>query len=1057
MNLIILGLRYPVTLLVVVLALCLGASLALRRMPVDLFPNLNLPVIYVAQPYGGMDPSQMESYLVSYYEYHFLYVTGIEHVESRSIQNVGLVKLFFHPGTDMSQALAQVVSYVERSRAFMPPGTVAPFVVRYDAGSVPVGQLVFSSETRTLSEIQDLALFRVRPYFSTLPGVSAPPPFGGNQRTVVIRADPDRLRGYGLSPEEVIQAVAAGNTILPAGNIRTGDLNRLAPVNTVVSRIDELAALPIRSGSGPTVYVRDIGTVENGADILTGYGLFNEKRTVYIPVTKRADASTVEVVDRVRAELPRMQALIPEDIAVRFEFDQSTLVRNSVRSLGIEGLLGAFLTGLMVLLFLRDLRSALIVIVTIPIALLTAIIGLWLLGETINLMTLGGLALAIGILVDEATVAIENVHVHLARGEPLREAVYAATRETITPRLLAMLAILAVFVPSFLMVGVPKALFVPLSLAVGLAMMASYLLSNTLVPVLSVWLLREGGAHTPTGLGQWQERYAALLHWIAERPRRQGLLLGLYALLSLGTLVLAGRQLGLDLFPESASGMLQLRLRAPTGTRVERTEQMAIEALRVVREQAGPDGVELTLGYVGTQPASYPVNTIHLWTNGPQEAVLQIKLRREAEIDLPEFKERLRQVLPRRIPGATFSLEAGDLVSQIMNFGAPTPIEVAMSGPNLAANRAFAEKILVEMRQIPVLRDLQFGQPLDYPTVNIDIDRERAGQLGLTVAEVGRSLVAATSSSRFTQPTYWRDPASGTAYQVQVEIPQHRMRSIEDLLTLPVGGGGSRRDPQRATLVGDLARLSYGTMPGEVDRYNQQRMITILGNLAGSDLGSAVAQVEQAIARVGSPPRGVSVAIRGQAPALDQTLTGLGSGLLLSIVAILLLLAAYFQSARIPLLVLGVLPAVLAGVAVSLRLSGTTLNLQSFMGTIMAIGVSTANAILLVSFAEQARQEGLSSLEAALRSGISRLRPICMTTLAMIAGMVPMALAIGEGGEQTAPLGQAVIGGLAGSIVAVLLILPFLFAIGLRRARVGSPSLFHGDHSSSTPTSRGTQ
>ena len=1057
MNLIILGLRYPVTLLVVVLALCLGASLALRRMPVDLFPNLNLPVIYVAQPYGGMDPSQMESYLVSYYEYHFLYVTGIEHVESRSIQNVGLVKLFFHPGTDMSQALAQVVSYVERSRAFMPPGTVAPFVVRYDAGSVPVGQLVFSSETRTLSEIQDLALFRVRPYFSTLPGVSAPPPFGGNQRTVVIRADPDRLRGYGLSPEEVIQAVAAGNTILPAGNIRTGDLNRLAPVNTVVSRIDELAALPIRSGSGPTVYVRDIGTVENGADILTGYGLFNEKRTVYIPVTKRADASTVEVVDRVRAELPRMQALIPEDIAVRFEFDQSTLVRNSVRSLGIEGLLGAFLTGLMVLLFLRDLRSALIVIVTIPIALLTAIIGLWLLGETINLMTLGGLALAIGILVDEATVAIENVHVHLARGEPLREAVYAATRETITPRLLAMLAILAVFVPSFLMVGVPKALFVPLSLAVGLAMMASYLLSNTLVPVLSVWLLREGGAHTPTGLGQWQERYAALLHWIAERPRRQGLLLGLYALLSLGTLVLAGRQLGLDLFPESASGMLQLRLRAPTGTRVERTEQMAIEALRVVREQAGPDGVELTLGYVGTQPASYPVNTIHLWTNGPQEAVLQIKLRREAEIDLPEFKERLRQVLPRRIPGATFSLEAGDLVSQIMNFGAPTPIEVAMSGPNLAANRAFAEKILVEMRRIPVLRDLQFGQPLDYPTVNIDIDRERAGQLGLTVAEVGRSLVAATSSSRFTQPTYWRDPASGTAYQVQVEIPQHRMRSIEDLLTLPVGGGGSRRDPQRATLVGDLARLSYGTMPGEVDRYNQQRMITILGNLAGSDLGSAVAQVEQAIARVGSPPRGVSVAIRGQAPALDQTLTGLGSGLLLSIVAILLLLAAYFQSARIPLLVLGVLPAVLAGVAVSLRLSGTTLNLQSFMGTIMAIGVSTANAILLVSFAEQARQEGLSSLEAALRSGISRLRPICMTTLAMIAGMVPMALAIGEGGEQTAPLGQAVIGGLAGSIVAVLLILPFLFAIGLRRARVGSPSLFHGDHSSSTPTSRGTQ
>jgi multidrug efflux pump subunit AcrB len=869
MNLIQLGLRRPITLLVAVLALCLGGSLALRRMAVDLFPNLNLPVIYVAQPYGGMDPSQMESYLVSYYEYHFLYVTGIEHVESRSIQNVGLVKLFFHPGTDMSQALAQVVSYVERSRAFMPPGTVAPFVVRYDAGSVPVGQLVFSSATRTLSEIQDLALFRVRPYFSTLPGVSAPPPFGGNQRSVIIRADPDRLRGYGISPEEVIQAIANGNTILPAGNIRTGDLNRLAPINSVVTRIEELAGIPIRSGSGPTVYVRDIGTVENGADILTGYGLFNEKRTVYIPVTKRADASTVEVVDRVRAELPRMQALIPEDIEVRFEFDQSTLVRNSVRSLGLEGILGALLTGLMVLLFLRDLRSALIVILTIPIALLTAVVGLWLLGETINLMTLGGLALAIGILVDEATVAIENVHVHLGRGEPIREAVYRATQETITPRLLAMLSILAVFVPSFLMVGVTRALFVPLSLSVGLAMIASYLLSNTLVPVLSVWLLREREekeapsrepGRVSLGLGKWQAQYVRLLGWIAENPRRLGLLLGLYVLLTLGTLFGVGRQLGLDLFPQAASGLLQLRLRAPTGTRVERTEQMAIQALQIVREEAGPDGVELTLGYVGTQPASYPVNTIHLWTNGPQEAVLQIKLRPEAGIDLPAFKERLRQRLPLQIPKATISLEAGDLVSQIMNFGAPTPIEVAMSGPSLAANRAFAEKVLAELRAIASLRDLQFGQPLDYPTVNIEIDRERAGQLGLTMAQVGRSLVAATSSSRFTQPTYWRDPTSGTAYQVQVEIPQHQIDSMEDLLTLPLGparnekGGSVSPGHREAPLVGDLARLSYGTMPGEVDRYNQQRMITILGNLAGTDLGNAVTQVKQAITRVGAPP-----------------------------------------------------------------------------------------------------------------------------------------------------------------------------------------------------------
>ncbi len=1047
MNLIIAALRRPITILVVVLGLVLGSGLAISRMAVDIFPNLNLPVIYVAQPYGGMDPAQMESYLVSYYEYHFLYVTGIEHVESRSIQNVGLVKLFFHPGTDMNQALAQVVSYVERSRAFMPPGTVAPFVVRYDAGSVPVGQLVFSSETRNLSEIQDLALFRVRPYFSTLPGVSAPPPFGGNQRTVVIRVDPDRLRQYQVAPEEVIRAVAAGNTILPAGNIRTGDLNRLAPVNSIVSNIQELAGLPVRTGSGPTIYVRDLGNVENGADILTGYGLFNEKRTVYIPVTKRADASTIDVVNRVRAEMPKMQALIPEDIKVSFELDQSSLVRNSVRGLAWEGVLGALLTGLVVLLFLRDWRSALIVVVTIPVAILTALIGLWLTGQTINIMTLGGLALAIGILVDEATVAVENIHVHLGRGEPLRRAVFNATRETITPRLLAMLSILAVFVPSFLMIGVSRALFVPLSLAVGLAMLASYLLSNTLVPVLAIRLLRvTPHAATPAAgpeesfFSRLRERYGRLLNGLAQW---RGVLTGGYLLVSVGIVLLVGRSIGLDIFPVVESGMMQLRLRAPTGTRVERTEVLALDALKAIREEAGAEKVEVTLGYVGTQPASYPVNTIHLWTNGPQEAVINVKLREGSGINLSELKERLRGKLPARLPGTTFSFEAGDIVSQIMNYGAPTPIEVAMSGPNLAANRAFAEKVLVEMKKVAALRDLQFGQPLDYPTVNINIDRERAGQLGLNVEQIGRSLVAATSSSRFTQPTYWRDPASGTAYQVQVEIPQSRIGSIEDVLTLPAASSGV--SGRNVPLVGEVAQLSYGTMPGEIDRYNQQRMITIIANIAGRDLGHVTSEVNGAIARAGEPPRGVTVAVRGQAPALQQMLSSLGLGLGLAIGVILLLLTGYFQSFRLALCALAAVPAVMAGVLLALRLTGTTLNLQSFMGGIMAIGVSSANAILLVSFAEESRRGGMPALAAALESAVGRLRPILMTTLAMIAGMLPLALALGEGGEQTAPLGRAVIGGLFGSTIAVLVVIPFIFAALQRRAPLGSPSLLETD------------
>jgi len=1037
------ALRRPFTILVAVIGVALGSILAVTRMPVDIFPNLNLPVIYVAQPYGGMDPAQMESFLTSYYEYHFLYVSGIEHVESRSIQNVALLKLFFHPGTDMSQALAQVIAYVERSKAFMPPGTVNPFVMRFDAGSVPVGQLVFSSETRSVGEIQDLALFRVRPVFSTLPGVSAPPPFGGNQRTVIVRVDPDRLRSFSMSPEEVAKALAAGNAILPAGNVRTGDLNRLAPMNGVVRDIRELADLPIRAGLGPNVYVRDIGVVENGSDILSGYGLVNGRRTVYIPVTKRAEASTLDVVNRVRAELPRFQSLVPEDIKVAFEFDQSPIVTNSIRSLIFEGALGALLTGLMVLLFLRDLRSALIVVTTIPFAILTGVVCLGIAGQTVNIMTLGGLALSIGILVDESTVAIENTHTHLARGAPIRRAVWEAMRETITPLLLAMLAVLAVFVPSFFMIGVTKALFVPLSLAVGFAMMASFILSNTLVPVLSVWLLnrQHNAERKQSFFDKMREKYQSLLQglWRLRWP-----VLAVYAVIALAGIFLIGRNLGTDIFPQVDTGIFQLRLRAPAGTRVERTEAIAVKALEAINAEAGArDGagnVDISLGYIGTQPASYPVNTIHLWTSGPHEAVLTIALKRGSGIHLEEFKERLRRKLPEVIPGAALSFEAGDLISKVMNFGAPTPIEVAVSGPNLSANRAFADKVMVEMKKIPILRDLQFDQALDYPTIDIKVDRRRAGQLGVTVEQIGRSLVAATSSSRFTQPVYWRDPASGTAYQVQVEVPQSRIASIEDVQSIPVNTATGAH-----ALASDVAEVSYGTAVGQYDRYNQQRMVTIIGNITGADLGAASREVSAAIARAGDAPRGVTVNVRGQVPPMRQTQSGLQLGLLLAIAVIFLLLTANFQSLRVALVILSMIPAVVAGVAAALWITGTTLNVQSFMGAIMAIGVSVANAILLVTFAEQRRREGQEAKAAAIYGAESRLRPILMTSFAMIAGMIPMALGIGEGSEQTAPLGRAVIGGLGASTIAVLLVLPLVFAIAQSKASRASASLHPDD------------
>ncbi|HKH72149.1 MAG TPA: efflux RND transporter permease subunit [Vicinamibacterales bacterium] len=1036
------ALRRPITVFVAALSLALLAAFAVRRMPVDIFPDLDLPVVIVAQPYGGMDPAQMEGYLTYYYEYHFLYIAGVDHVESKSVQGVSLVKIYFYPGTDMSQALAQVVSYVDRSRAFMPPGTVAPFVVRFDAGTVPVGQLVFSSETRGVGEIQDLALNRVRPAFATISGVSAPPPSGASQRSIVIRVDPDRLREMRMSPDEVARAVASGNAILPGGNLRTGDVTRIVQLNSPVASIRDLEGLPIRVGSGATVYLRDVATVNDTSDIIAGYALFNGRRTVYIPVTKRSDASTLEVVQLVKDAVPRFQALVPDDIQVAFEFDQSIYVTNALRGLTLEGLLGALLTGLMVWVFLRDWRSALIVIVTIPFALLGALVGLWLTGQTVNIMTLGGLALAIGILVDEATVAIENIHTHLSRGESRARAVLEAGRETLIPRLLAMLSILAVFVSSFFMTGVARSLFIPLSLAVGFAMMASYILSNTLVPVLAGGLLRETHTHRAEPVLDRLRGAQGRLH--ARFMAAPALLAIVYLLVTIGGVVLVARSLGSDMFPAVDNGQFVLRLRASTGTRIERTEDVALRALDVIRNEAGPSAIENSLMYVGTASPNYPINSIFLWSSGSHEALITVALRRGSGIRIADLQERLRQRLAHDMPTVAVSFEAGDIVSQIMNFGAPTPIEVAVAGPAFPNSKAFAQKVFNAIKGIPSLRDVQYEQLQDYPTVDITIDRERAGQLGVTVEQVGRSLAVATSSSRYVLPSYWRDPGNGIAYQVQVEVPQARVASPEDLRALPVMPSGAERP-----LVEDVADISFGTGPGEWDRYNQQRMLTISANVVGRDLGSAARAVSEAIRGIGEPPRGVTVNVRGQVPAMLETLDGLQTGVLVAIIAVFLLMAANFQSWRLAFVVLSGVPAVVLGVGLVLLATGTTLNVQSFMGAIMAIGVSVANAILLITFAENDRRGGLDADAAAESAVRHRIRPILMTSFAMVAGMLPMALALGEGGDQTAPLGRAVIGGLLASTVTVLLILPVIYAMTQRRASRGSGS-WHPDDAATT-------
>lgn len=1028
-----LALRRPGTILAIVVALAAGAYLAVRRMAVDIFPQVGAPAIYVAQPYGGMDPSQMEGFLTYYYEYHFLYITGIEHVESKSIQGVALMKLVFHPGTDMNQAMAQTIGYVNRARAFMPPGAVPPFVTRFDAGSVPVGQLIFSSPKREPGELQNFALNNVRPLFATLPGVSAPPPFGGNQRTVVVRVDPEKLRRYRMSPEEVIGAVNRATTVMPSGLVRTGDLARIAQTNaTVGGDLTELSNAPVRLGQGQTVYLRDVGRVETGTDIVTGYAHVNGRRTVYIPVTKRSDASTLAVIGAVRANIGKFKAVVPEDVDIRLEFDQSGVVTDALGALVNEGALGALLTGLAVLLFLRDWRGASIVVITIPFALLASALMLWLAGQTINIMTLGGLALAVGVLVDEATVEIENIHSHLRDGMSRPRAVLEACRKTALPRLMAMLAVLSAFAPSFFMVGVPRQLFVPLSLAAGFAMMASYALSSSLVPVLAVWFMRarEQAAARESRL---RAAYRGLAVGVV---RARWAVAGLYVVacgLGLWWIVPG---LGVELFPAASSRYVQFRLRAATGTRIERTEQIALEARRIVEAELGPANIDLSSGFIGVQPPSYPINTIYLWTSGPHEAVLLFALKPGSFGAGEEVREKLRERLRSGLPGVNVTFEAGDIVDQVMAFGSPAPIEVAVQGPNIAVNRQFAAKVQDEMKKIGELRDLAYAQPLDYPTLDIKIDRERAGQFGLSMANVAKSVVGATWSSRFIDPNYWRDPGSGNGFQIQVEIPYAKMSTINDVEQVPVMQNGQPRP-----LLGDVADLKFGTAFGQVDRYNMQRVVSLTANVHDVPLGAASKLVRDAIARAGAPPRGVTVALRGQVPPLDETIAGLRTGLWVTIGALFLLMAANFQSVRLALVVMAALPAAGCGAAIALAGTGTTLNIQSFMGAIMTTGIAVANSILLVTFCEMERRKGASAPTAAIDGAAGRVRAILMTAVAMMAGMIPLAV----GSAQTAPLGRAVLGGLAGATLATLLVLPALYAIAQSRTSPHSVSLDPSD------------
>jgi multidrug efflux pump subunit AcrB len=912
--------------------------------------------------------------------------------------------------------------------------------------------------------------------FAAIEGVSAPPPFGGSQRTVVVRADPQRLLAYGLSADQVVEALAAGNTIAPSGQIRDATRMPLVPTNAMVVKPEELGTIEVKPG----VYLNDVvlrdsvtgkPRIEDASDIPTGYALVNGKRAVYILVTKRANASTVDVVNNVRANLPAMQAVLPSDIKVSFEFDQSPYVTNSMKGVAIEGLLAAGLVGLMVLVFLRDWRSVIVVVLNIPLALIAALVALWLSGQTINLMTLGGLALAVGILVDEATVAVENIHVQMGHTRSVALAVWRGITETAVPRLLAMLCILAVFIPSFLMQGAARAMFVPLALAVGFAMIASYILSSTFVPILSIWLLKGHYAGRTGEPGFASRRFG---HAAGAVAAARWIVLPVYLVVVGGALYLASRPIGTEIFPQVDAGQFQFRLKAPTGTRIEETEAITQEALRYIGDEVRAMGgeIDISLGYVGVVHSSYPINTVYLWMGGPEESVIRVALKGGVRVE--DLKARLREKLPahlkrwtadewkkknvdpalaeERVKELRLSFEPADIVNEIMSFGSPSPIEVMISGNKMVDNRAFAEKVYRELAKVPSLVDLRYAQALDYPTVKVNVDRLKLAPTGETISKAVRSVTPYTSSSRFTVPVYWRDPGSGVGYQVQVEVPFTKVSSIKDLELAPIGGTNG------SALLRDVGSVEEGSMPGQIDRYNMRRVVGITGNVQGDDLGAVAEQVAKAVKAAGQPPAGVEVHVRGQvapmqeifgplafeppwAVPVERWFGGLAGGLIIAGLVIFLMLMAYYQSARLALVAVAPLPAVLLGVVLMLLVTGTTLNLQSFMGAIMAVGVATANAILLVTFAERARVSGMPALQAGIDGARSRVRAILMTSAAMIAGMVPMALGLGEGGDQVAPLGRAVIGGLAAGTLTTLLVLPAVFALIMGRAGTASPSL----------------
>ena len=1048
MKLILFALRKPISILVFVAGLFFFGLSALRTIKIDIFPQLDMPVLYIANPYGGFTPSQMETFFAKQYVNVLLYVNGIKSIETKNIQGLTLIKLNFYPGTNMAQAAAEVTASSNRAQVLFPPGSNPPFILRFDASTLPVGQLILSSDIRNNNELADLANVYVRASFTAIPGLVSAAPFGGNVRTVVIKADPSLLRAHNLTPDQLVAAMRVYNQTAPSGNARIGDKNYLTPINTTIHTVKDFENIPLFKRGVQSLYMRDVATVEDGADITVGYALVNGKRSVYLPIAKSADASTWDVVQKLKAALPAMQARLPADVHLTYAFDQSVYVINSVKSLVTEGAIGALLTGLMVLLFLGDIRGASIVIMTIPTAIISGVLLLSLFGQTINIMTLSGLSLAIGILVDESTVTIENIHRHLDMGKPKRLAIWDACREIAFPKLLILLCILAVFAPAFTMGGIPGSLFLPLALAIGFSMIVSYFLAQTFVPVMANWIMkvktstahRGNGVQRVSRFDKVRNRYLRFMDRMI--PYRKPIVVA-YFLITCSSCFLLLTHIGTDVLPKVNGSQFQVRIRAPEGTRVERTEEKTLAVTREIRDILGSENVAITSAYVGQHPSLFSLNPIYLWMAGPQEAVLQVGLKEGYKTDLDALKEKIRLRVSDSIPDVRLSFEPIELTDKILSQGSPTPIEVRFSGRDKKLNELYAQKLMERLNRISYLRDVQLGQSNKYPAINLEVDRVRAAELGVDMDDISRSVIASTSSSRYTEKNIWIDEKTSNSYNVQVEVPVGQMNSIGELGEIPLLKNADR------PILRDVATITPDTAYGENDDLGALPVLSVTANLNNKDLGNASKDVQHAIASLGAIPRGLTIELIGMSQTMTDTLSSLESGLMVAIVVIFLMLSANFQSFRVSAIVLATVPAVILGSLSLLLLTGSTLNLQSYMGIIMSVGVSISNAVLMITNAEHLRNENNGDALSAAREAASvRMRPILMTAMAMVVGMLPMASGLGEAGDQTSPLGRAVIGGLVASTFAVLFFLPLVFAWGQGKAGVRSVSLEANDEES---------